>query len=69
MTVYNFKKKNYTCGLLNSTATSFIFISKSIFGVEKSMSDRGFIRSLASAEIGRNTEKQMLRKRKKIKRT
>lgn len=57
---YHFRKTICTCGLLNSTVISCKLTSKSIFGDEKSTSDRGFIRSLALAVIGRNTKKQKL---------
>lgn len=46
-----------TCVLLSSTATSGRLTTRSTFGEEKSTSERGFIRSLALAEIGRKTRK------------
>lgn len=44
-----------TWGLLSSIATSLRLTIRSTFGEEKSISDLGFIRSFASAEIGRKT--------------
>lgn len=47
-----------TWGLLSSMATSLRLTIRSTLGEEKSTSDLGFIRSLASAEIGQKTVDQ-----------
>lgn len=47
-----------TWGLLSSMATSLRLTIRSTLGEEKSTSDLGFIRSFASAEIGRKTAGQ-----------
>lgn len=51
-----------TWHLLSSMATSLRLTVRSILGEEKSTSDLGFIRSLASAEIGWKTVDQQKRK-------
>lgn len=55
---YNQHIHTLTCGLLSSMATSLRLTARSTFGEEKSTSDLGFIRSLASAEMGRKTVDQ-----------
>lgn len=46
----------HTCGRLSSTATSARLTTRSTLGEEKSTSERGFMRSLAFADIGRKTK-------------
>lgn len=56
-----------TWHLLSSMATSLRLTVRSTLGEEKSTSDLGFMRSLASAEIGRKTADQQETNKKIVK--